>query len=147
MHLTDNEIMKCIYSNSDTEKYTVDLLYGVSTTSNNSFSSTKNSALSRNIYPPLGEFSMSVLNTIGCTFINSLTEASIPFTDGKFLWMTVLCRLVNARPSSVFFYQCGRPMPLRMRVTACSIGTAFCTELQPAMTSFKQFAGQDVVSL
>ena len=83
---------------------------------------------SRKISPPLGEFSMSVLSTTGLTLMSSFTDRSIPFTEGMFLWIIVLWSLVRPSASKVLFCQYGRPMPLRIRVTACS----WCSTLSPA---------------
>ena len=80
--------------------------------------------LSRKNSVPLGEFSMSLLSTTGCTLTSSFTDRSIPFTEGTFLWIIVLWSFVRPSASKVLFCQYGRPIPLRMRVTACSLATS-----------------------
>ena len=80
--------------------------------------------LSRKNSPLLGEFSMSLLSTTGCTLTSSFTDRSIPFTEGMFLWIIVLWSFVRPSASKVLFCQYGRPIPLRMRVTACSLATS-----------------------
>ena len=89
--------------------------------------STNASPLSRKKEPLLGEFSRSERSTTGLTCTSSLTELSIPTTDGVFLWTIVLCILTSPRALSVLFCQYGLLMPLRIRVTASSLGISFPT--------------------
>lgn len=71
---------------------------------------------------PVGELCTSVLNTIGCTSMCSLTDINIPFTEGVFLWTTRLCIFVRPSASSVFLVQWGFPIPLLINLTKCNLG-------------------------
>ena len=87
--------------------------------------STNASPLSRKKGPLLGEFWRSERRATGRTCTSSLTELSIPTTDGVFLWTIVLCIFSSPRALSVLFCQYGLLMPLRTRVTASSFGISF----------------------
>ena len=96
----------------------------------------KKSPLSARNSPFVGEFCTSVLNTMGFMSIKFFTLRSIPFTEGLFLWITVLFSLVSRRALRVLFSQYGLPIPLRIRVTAYSlVGNAFSS---PAIAKSRQ---------
>ena len=101
----------------------------LSVTGSDSCEETKNCPLSNKNFPEFGDFSTSVLMNMGCTAINSFTEARWPFMEGVFLWITVLCIFVSFKTLRVFFCQCGRPIPLRVRVTAHSLGIALLEDI------------------
>ena len=76
--------------------------------------------------------------------MRSLTEAKWPFIVGVFLWMIVLCILVNLRAIRVFFSQCGLPIPLLIKVTAWSLGISFPAFFEDITVS--EFPSLDYIS-
>lgn len=100
-----------------------------STSCNCWLGSTNTSPLSKKNALLFGEFSISVRNTTGRTWICSLTEASIPVTDWLFLWIIVLCILTSPNALRVLFCQYGLLILLLIKVTASSLGTAFAVDI------------------